>query len=125
MANKWEKVEAGNAWKPEKEGDEIFGLLIGKEENVGQYNSTLYQIQKTGDEGEVVEVWGSTVLDQRLKNTKIGEEVKITFLGKGKASGGKNPAKLFDVFHRQPKADDYDNIGDIADEIFNSDDEKK
>jgi len=96
----WKKVELGDTFKFEKVGDEITGLYLGSEENVGENNSNIYQFET---EGKNVSVWGSTVLDTRMKNVKVGEEVKIVFLGLKDSPNRKGKQyKDFDVFHREP-----------------------
>lgn len=101
----WTKVEMSPSHDFEKE-KELEGVLTGVQTDVGPNASTLYEIEKKS--GGNVAVWGSTVLDSRMKNVKIGEEVKIVSTGVAKeAKRGHNPAKLFEVYHREP---------DIADE---------
>src|SRR3990167_9165592 len=95
----WKKVEMGDTWNFEKE-PEMIGLFIGKEENVGENNSNLYTFEV---DQKNVSVWGSTVLDTRMKNVKVGEEVKIVFLGLKDSPNRKGKQyKNFDVFHREP-----------------------
>lgn len=73
----WEDVEP-EVWKPENEGDEIEGVLINKETEVGVNESNLYQLETK--EG-IKSVWGSTVLDQRMKLVNIGDHLKIIYKG--------------------------------------------
>src|SRR3990167_6806882 len=79
--SEWKRVEMSPTHDFEKE-KEVEGALIGVQQDVGPNSSTLYEIEKKG--GDVVAVWGSTVLDSRMKNVKIGEEVKIAFTGLAK-----------------------------------------
>jgi len=82
-------------WKPEKENDFIEGVLVTKQENVGENKSMLYGLE-TAD--GIKNVWGSTILDERMAFTKIGDKIKITFKGLAKDSKkGRNPAKIFKV----------------------------
>ena len=100
MADEWKKIEIGNSWNFE-EAPELVGLYTGKEENLGENNSTLYTFE-ISDNNEVVSVWGSTVLDGRMKSIKVGEEVKIVY--KGKKDSLKRKGKFFhdfEVFHRE------------------------
>lgn len=98
----WKKVEMGDTWNPEKEGDEIVGLFVGKEENVGENNSNLYTLEAS-DDNRSVSVWGTTVLDVRMKNVKVGEEVKIIFKGwKDSPTRKGKQYKDFEVYHREP-----------------------
>lgn len=99
--NTW-KESTGNTWKPEEKGDSIEGLLVDIESGVGQNNSMLYTVEEK-ESGESLSVWGSTILDQRMKGIKVGEEVKIVFNGLGDKQPGKNAPKLWQVFHREPE----------------------
>ena len=96
------KEATGSTWKPEKKDDSIEGLLTDIQSEVGQNSSMLYTVCRKED-GENLGVWGSTVLDSRMRGINIGEEVKIVFKGLGDAKPGKHAPKLFSVFHREPK----------------------
>ena len=105
MAEEQWKEAIGNFWKPEKEEDFIEGLLIEVEKNVGENSSVLYTIQQKND-GENVNVWGSAILDSRMKGILCGEEVKIIYKGLGEAKKGKHAPKLWKVLHRGPGTPD-------------------
>lgn len=96
----WKKVELSPSWDYQTEGigASLVGVLTRIENEVGPNASTLYTIQK--EDGEFISVWGSTVLDARLKNITIGEEVMINYLGKGKGQKGKKDYHNFEIFHR-------------------------
>ena len=101
MEEDWKKVEIGNMWsyKEAKIGDEIIGVYIGKKENVGDNNSNVYTLDCNG---EIKDVWGSTVLDIRMQHIKIGEEVKIVYLGQLESEKRKGKSyHNFDIFHRE------------------------
>jgi len=79
--DKWKSIEPG-VWKPEKEGDNIIGVLVNKEprdENGGL--SARYYIENK--EGTFF-VWGSAVLDDRMQYVKVGSKIRITYEGKTK-----------------------------------------
>ena len=98
MTDDWKKVEVGDVWEFEEEGT-LVGVFVGKEEGVGENESILYEFELK--DGSRVNVWGSTVLDTRLKNIVVGEEVKIVYMGMEKSKKRKNAEyKNFDVFHR-------------------------
>jgi len=82
-------------WKPEKEGDSIEGILVGKQENVGDNNSNMYNID-TGEKG-IFGVWGSAVLDPKMIYVNVEDKIRITFKGLGIKQSGKFPPKLFKV----------------------------
>lgn len=81
-------------WKYENEDDFIEGVVINKEDDVGENKSWLYSLETS--EG-VKSVWGSAILDSRMAFVKIGDKVKITYRGLGEAKAGRNPPKIFKV----------------------------
>jgi len=83
-----------SVWTYDKDGDSIEGVLIGKESEVGENNSWMYNIETP--EG-VKSVWGAAILDSRMKLVTVGNKVKITYKGLGEAKGGKNAPKIFRV----------------------------
>jgi hypothetical protein len=95
-ADGW-KEATGNAWKPEKKGESITGILVKVQEKVGPNNSMMYHIEDS-ESHEIVKVWGSTILDSRMSEVKVGQLVRITFKGLGeKGKGGKQAPKIFKV----------------------------
>ncbi len=104
------KESKGNFWKPGKAEDSISGILVKAEENVGPNNSMLYHIEQMGKEG-LIQVWGSTVLDQRMIGIAVGQEVKITYKGLGeKGKGGKQAPHLWKVEYRDVEVGDIEDI---------------
>jgi hypothetical protein len=91
----FKEVAQPGIWKPENEGDKIEGTLIRREADVGENHSNLYTIEQGN--GEIVNVWGSVVLDSRMALVKVGSLIRITYKGLGERSGGKNAPKLFSV----------------------------
>lgn len=100
----FEKVEI-DTWKPLEENQEIVGIFVKAEQNVGTNNSALYHMEV---DKKPVAVWGSVVLDTKMNAVKPGDMIKIIYLGKGEAKGGKNAPKLYDVYidyeHREAQA---------------------
>lgn len=77
--DKWKTIEPG-VWKPEKEGDNIIGVLINKAPKDEQSGlSARYYLEN--QEGTFF-VWGCAVIDDRRQYAKIGQKVRITFEGK-------------------------------------------
>lgn len=107
----WNLVGSADAWKPEKEGDEITGIYWTKEEGVGRNGSNMYMLKQ--DDGEIIGVWGSAIIDSRMSRVQPGREVKIVFRGKIKTQNGRE-AKNFDVYDRQPAFNKID--GDFAEQ---------
>lgn len=90
----FEKVEI-NTWKPQEINDELVGVFVKEQQNVGANNSMLYNMKI---DGKSMAVWGSAVLDTKMNAVKPGDLIKIQYLGKGEAKAGKNPPKLYDVY---------------------------
>ena len=96
-------------WEYKKDGDEIMGLLVEIKKEVGPNSSMLYTVEKKG--GEKFGIWGSTVLDMRMSDVMVGEEVKITYKGtQPSKTKGRSPVKIFKVLHREPETEDEKDI---------------
>ena len=79
--DKWKTIEPG-VWKPEKEGDNIIGVLVNKAPKDEQSGlSARYYLEN--EEGTFF-VWGCAVIDDRMQYAKIGQKVRVTFEGKTK-----------------------------------------
>jgi len=88
----WKEIQP-NIWKPEKEGDSIEGTLVSKD-TTGTYGSMAYSMETS--EGASL-VWGSAVLDERMKYAKPGDYIKIEYKGTEKNKKGQD-VKIFKVF---------------------------
>ena len=95
----WKKIEKSESHNFEI-SKEVSGIYLAKEENVGANNSTLYKIE-VGD--DVVSVWGSTVLDNKMAQATPGDEVRIVYLGKTKNQRTNREYKNFEVYSRKPE----------------------
>ena len=93
----WDKVEMSPTWNY-KVDKEIIGFFKGVEHEVGPNNSNMYNFETP--EG-TVGVWGTTLLDARLKNLKEGEEIKIVYLGKATSPKSGREYHNFEVYHRE------------------------
>ena len=83
-----ETSQAYDAWntkdnKDFAKGAYLVGVLMEKRTGVGANNSNLYVIEKKG--GEKVSLWGSALIDSRLQNKEIGQEMAIVYNGKTKS----------------------------------------
>ena len=79
--DEWKTIEPG-IWKPEKEGENIIGVLVNKEpkDEQGGFSAKYYL-----DDGKGTWlVWGCAVIDDRMQYVKVGQKVRITFEGKTK-----------------------------------------
>jgi hypothetical protein len=111
------KESTGSFWKPKKEGETLDGIYISKEVNVGQNQSNLYYFERL-DTQELVQVWGTTILDQRMVPVKIGQQVLITYKGLGeKGKGGKQAPHIWKVEYKDSDGISADVDGDIE-EVF-------
>jgi len=79
-------------WTYENDGDFIEGILVNKDSEVGENKSWMYNIETS--EG-VKNIWGSAILDSRMKFVKVGSKIKITYKGLGEAKKGKQAPKIF------------------------------
>lgn len=102
--NDWKKIEIGDSWNYKElgKGAEFIGVFVSKEEHVGENDSNLYTFELP--DGTSQSIWGTTVLDTRLKNLKVGEETKIVYLGSIPSEKRKGKSfHNFDVYHRAPE----------------------
>lgn len=109
----WESTKGtGNTWNPTKdaegdakteaaEDDYLDGYYVSKKEGQGQHNANVYGIQKK--DGETVNVWGTTALNNEMDKRSIGQFIRIKWLGKiPTKSGALKPANKrssTDMFH--------------------------
>jgi hypothetical protein len=96
MADQFEEISDAKVWIPENEGDSIIGVLLEARMDVGPNKSMLYTLEERGTQ-ERRSVWGSTILDSRMIQVAVGEEIRIEFKGLGKKSPGKHAPKIFKV----------------------------
>ncbi|HEC65925.1 MAG TPA: hypothetical protein ENI23_11580 [bacterium] len=82
-----------------EENDTLVGVLVEVQEDVGENNSKLYKFEVIGQE-ELVGVWGSHVLDSKLKKMESGQEIKIVYLGKVSVPNSKRSYKNWQVFSK-------------------------
>lgn len=88
----WKEIQP-NIWKPEQE-DSIQGVLVSKEESKGAFGSTAYAIENK--EGQFI-IWGTAVLDERMKYIEVGDQVKIEYKGTTKNQKGQL-VKIYKVY---------------------------
>ena len=74
-------------WSYEKEGDAIVGIYETNQENVGQNKSMLYLLRQPN--GKIIGVWGSTVLDNKFKLIRLGDDIRVVYLGIVKPTQGR------------------------------------
>lgn len=90
------KVE-DNIVKFENEGDSVYGVLIAKEKGAN-FNNDVYKIKN--NEGEILTIFSTTILESLMAGVKIGDTCKIVFKGtKPNPKKDRQPIKLFDVYN--------------------------
>jgi len=94
----YQEVET-DIWKPVNPNDEVAGIFIKSESEVGANKSMLYHLEV---DGKPVAVWGSTVLDTKMVAIKSGDKIKIVYEGLGEAKAGHNAPKKFKVYVDRP-----------------------
>lgn len=94
----WETIEStGSYWKPEKEGEVIEGTLSEIKEG-GKYGTdyTLVTIEQ-----EQVKLPSHRVLQNLMARCKVGDYVRITFVGSQPPKvRGENPTLMYKVERR-------------------------
>lgn len=102
----WKTIEP-NVWKPEEEEAKIEGVLLHKEDAIGEL-SARYKLENSDG---IYLVWGSAVLDDRMSCVSVGEKVRITYKGKSKNKRGQD-VKIFKVekYRDDPQVSD-DGVG--------------
>jgi hypothetical protein len=73
------------------------GVYVEKREGVGSNNSNIYVIENK--QNIRVGMWGSTVIDDRMKKIDIGTEIKVEYIGKKKSANNRY-VKQFRVFKK-------------------------
>ncbi len=81
-------------WTYENDGDFIEGILVLKQDEIGENKSWMYSIETPKG---VVNVWGSAILDSRMALVNVGDKIKITYKGLGEGKSGRSPPKIFKV----------------------------
>jgi len=111
---KWITVSAktdGAVWDRE---NPIEGELIRAQENVGPNASWLYTLLT--EKGEIG-VWGSTVLDSRLQELSVGDQVRIEPLGKVKSPKTGREYMDYLVQYKPGTKSGYEKAKEISDDI--------
>jgi hypothetical protein len=97
----WEKQDMGGFWIPTVKGDDLIGVV--KEIDTETQFGTQYTIERDSDK-ELLRTQSHAVLMNRMAKAKVGDHVKIVFLGEDlPKTKGRNPTKLYDVFIERPE----------------------
>lgn len=98
--DEYKEIKGGNIFIFDKKGDFIEGKLIDVRTGQGKFESMVYDIEQ--ENKELAAVFGSTVLDGKMKRVSKGETVKIVFNGTITSKGGRAYAD-FSVFSKPEK----------------------
>ncbi len=94
----WEEVVMSPIWDFE-EKKELVGVLVDSQENIGKNKSMLYTFETP--DGERWGVWGSTVIDTRMRTAVVGQEIKIVFKGMKQSPTTGRKYKDFTIFKKK------------------------
>jgi len=97
---KYEDVEA-QFWNYENKGDFVAGIYLSNQSEVGENKSMVYNLEQP--DGKIISIWGSKVLDTKMKLLKISDDVKIIYLGLVKAEGKNREYKNFQIQKATPE----------------------
>jgi hypothetical protein len=78
----WTKVDP-SVWKPQ-EHEQITGQLVNIEPGNGELSNKYFLNTDNG----IIMVWGSTVLDEKMKHVSVSNMIRITYEGKTKNKKG-------------------------------------
>ena len=114
--DKWTTIEP-SVWKPEKEGDNIIGILVNKELTDEQSGLSARYYLETKDGMSFV--WGCAVLDDRMQYVKVGAKVRITYEGgtKNKRNQKVNLYKAEVAEKTEPETTDSKVVSDESEKI--------
>lgn len=81
MAKKEVGTELPDVFHFANAGDSIEGIYVKKKINVGENKANLYVLEV---KEKKLSIWGSTVLDDKMDEVKVGDVITVTYLGKEK-----------------------------------------
>jgi len=95
MARKTEELSPSDLWLPEKEGEQIEGV-VKEIDTEGQFG--LRVLMEIPEEGKEKWMPSHKALQSRLSKAKVGDRLIITFTGEEPPSvKGHSPTKLYKV----------------------------
>lgn len=98
MSDSWKKAETTFDAHDFNTNPVLEGVLIDKHSEVGENKSWLYIFRKA--DGTEVSMWGSTILDDLMKQVSVGQEARVTFIGVKKNKTNNRETKHFEVEYR-------------------------
>jgi hypothetical protein len=92
----WEEVADSNYWNPEKEGEEVEGIII----SINKDDFGLKVIIESN--GKAIVLPSHKVLQNRLQNCKVGDMIKVIFEKKELPKvKGHNPTNIYKVLTKK------------------------
>jgi len=85
----WQEIGGQTMWNYKEigKGAVLVGIYLTKETDVGENHSNVYNVEK--EDGELMGIWGNTVLDNKFKQVTPGEMVRVEYLGINKGKGNR------------------------------------
>lgn len=114
--DEWEEIKTNPAWDFEEE-EELIGFFVDVETEVGPNKSNLYTFRK--EDGDIIGVWGNTILDNRLRGLEMGDKIKIIYRGKVKSPKTGREYNDFRVLKAKKKETSDEEIPVVEDELDN------
>lgn len=94
MEKRYEDIE--ESFWDYKEIEGVSGIYHAMNEDVGKNKSKVYLLKQ--EDGSIVNVWGSIVLDNQMKKVSVGDDIRIVYLGEKQGEGkGKRPYHDFKI----------------------------
>ncbi len=120
------KSQLGEVWDPKKNADNtarfiaskddyIDGVYMDRKEGIGQYNSTVHNVQD--DSGKLIAIWGDTVLNKEMEKYKFGTYMRIKFEGRKAKKDTKEGVALTDknsFWHWNVMYDENQSGGEVS-----------
>ena len=69
------------SFKPEKVGEMVEGLYMGKREHIGENDSTAYSLIDDKSKKNIT-VWESAVIKTKFSEIPVGSKVQVEYIGK-------------------------------------------
>lgn len=72
-------------WEYKEENDAVSGIYLSMQTGAGENKSNVYNLEMPNR--KIMSIWGSTVLDNKMKLVKFGDDIKIIYLGEKSETG--------------------------------------
>ena len=118
----WKEIGTSDElWKPEAMGDHVTGKYIQKDEDVGVHHNNMYILHEENEEDLetpiVHKIIGTTDLDKKFQDVKIGTEIGIIYKGEKPSKPPHKPFKMFIVKKRTFENEDDEVENSLGDPV--------